>query len=176
MLYWIEQLIFSIFFRYLFCGAWAGKLFCLVMTVGYLLWKLLELWQVGSGLGCMQHFLYDYVSDFRNCITCIFPLLACRWYWRGAGFHSCTQLRWRNLGKYTMILMVYFGVPRSSLLLINLKWRRILMVFLVAAFHLSSQILLKLIITRSWCPIPMCLNWRMESGCTCHVENHGRLC
>ncbi|CAL5200248.1 unnamed protein product [Lathyrus oleraceus] len=31
--------------RYLVCGAWAGKLFCLVMIVGYLFWQLLELWQ-----------------------------------------------------------------------------------------------------------------------------------
>ncbi|KAI4317469.1 hypothetical protein L6164_025336 [Bauhinia variegata] len=31
--------------RYLSCGAWAGKLFCLVMIVGFLLWQLLELWQ-----------------------------------------------------------------------------------------------------------------------------------
>ena len=34
-------------FRYLSCGAWAGKLFCLVMIVGFVLWQLLELWQVG---------------------------------------------------------------------------------------------------------------------------------
>ncbi|XP_058748490.1 phosphatidylinositol N-acetylglucosaminyltransferase subunit A-like isoform X1 [Vicia villosa] len=32
--------------RYLACGAWAGKLFCLVMIVGYLFWQLLELWQM----------------------------------------------------------------------------------------------------------------------------------
>ncbi|KAI9083305.1 hypothetical protein K1719_034837 [Acacia pycnantha] len=31
--------------RYLSCGPWAGKLFCLVMIVGFLLWRLLELWQ-----------------------------------------------------------------------------------------------------------------------------------
>ncbi|XP_054822323.1 phosphatidylinositol N-acetylglucosaminyltransferase subunit A isoform X2 [Prosopis cineraria] len=31
--------------RYLSCGSWAGKLFCLVMIVGFLLWRLLELWQ-----------------------------------------------------------------------------------------------------------------------------------
>ncbi|KAK7310709.1 hypothetical protein RJT34_08381 [Clitoria ternatea] len=30
--------------RYLVCGTWAGKLFCLVMIVGFLLWQLLELW------------------------------------------------------------------------------------------------------------------------------------
>lgn len=48
--------------RYLFCGAWAGKLFCLVMTVGYLLWKLLELWQPADDI--------EEVPDFtlaRNC-------------------------------------------------------------------------------------------------------------
>ncbi|OAY71225.1 Phosphatidylinositol N-acetylglucosaminyltransferase subunit A [Ananas comosus] len=31
--------------RYLRCGAWAGKLFCLVMLVNFLLWRFLELWQ-----------------------------------------------------------------------------------------------------------------------------------
>ncbi|XP_043712060.1 phosphatidylinositol N-acetylglucosaminyltransferase subunit A-like [Telopea speciosissima] len=31
--------------RYLTCGAWAGKLFCLVMIIDFLLWHLLKLWQ-----------------------------------------------------------------------------------------------------------------------------------
>lgn len=31
--------------RYLSCGAWAGKLFALVMIIDYLLWCLLKLWQ-----------------------------------------------------------------------------------------------------------------------------------
>uniref|UniRef100_A0A803LBJ3 phosphatidylinositol N-acetylglucosaminyltransferase n=1 Tax=Chenopodium quinoa TaxID=63459 RepID=A0A803LBJ3_CHEQI len=31
--------------RYLACGAWAGKLFCLVMIINYLFWCLLKLWQ-----------------------------------------------------------------------------------------------------------------------------------
>uniref|UniRef100_A0A5B7BV36 phosphatidylinositol N-acetylglucosaminyltransferase n=1 Tax=Davidia involucrata TaxID=16924 RepID=A0A5B7BV36_DAVIN len=31
--------------RYLTCGAWAGKLFCLVMIIDFLLWHLLQLWQ-----------------------------------------------------------------------------------------------------------------------------------
>ncbi|KAL2485676.1 UDP-Glycosyltransferase superfamily protein [Abeliophyllum distichum] len=31
--------------RYLPCGAWAGKLFCLVMIVDFLFWRLLQLWQ-----------------------------------------------------------------------------------------------------------------------------------
>lgn len=30
--------------RYLSCGAWAGKLFCLVMIVDFLFWHLLRLW------------------------------------------------------------------------------------------------------------------------------------
>ncbi|XP_014496465.1 phosphatidylinositol N-acetylglucosaminyltransferase subunit A isoform X3 [Vigna radiata var. radiata] len=48
--------------RYLFCGAWAGKLFCLVMIVGFLLWQLLELWQPEDDI--------EEVSDFslpHNC-------------------------------------------------------------------------------------------------------------
>ena len=32
--------------RYLTCGVWAGKLFCLVMIINYLLWCLLEFLQV----------------------------------------------------------------------------------------------------------------------------------
>ncbi|KAL2463424.1 UDP-Glycosyltransferase superfamily protein [Forsythia ovata] len=31
--------------RYLPCGAWAGKLFCLVMIIDFLFWRLLQLWQ-----------------------------------------------------------------------------------------------------------------------------------
>lgn len=31
--------------RYLPCGAWAGKLFCLVMIIDFLFWHLLQLWQ-----------------------------------------------------------------------------------------------------------------------------------
>ncbi|XP_042023225.1 phosphatidylinositol N-acetylglucosaminyltransferase subunit A-like [Salvia splendens] len=31
--------------RYLSCGAWAGKLFCMVMIIDFLLWRLLQLWQ-----------------------------------------------------------------------------------------------------------------------------------
>lgn len=31
--------------RYLACGAWAGKIFCLVMIFNYLFWCLLKLWQ-----------------------------------------------------------------------------------------------------------------------------------
>lgn len=30
---------------YLTCGSWAGKLFCLVMLIDFLLWHLLQLWQ-----------------------------------------------------------------------------------------------------------------------------------
>ncbi|KAJ1690237.1 hypothetical protein LUZ63_014392 [Rhynchospora breviuscula] len=29
--------------RYLICGAWAGKLFCVVMIINFILWRLLEL-------------------------------------------------------------------------------------------------------------------------------------
>ena len=39
-----------ILFRYLGCGAWAGKLFCIVMIINFLLWHLLELLQVPSSI------------------------------------------------------------------------------------------------------------------------------
>ncbi|KAI9380648.1 hypothetical protein POPTR_016G130000v4 [Populus trichocarpa] len=31
--------------RYLSCGSWAGKIFCFVMIIDFLLWRLLQLWQ-----------------------------------------------------------------------------------------------------------------------------------
>ncbi|KAJ3672973.1 hypothetical protein LUZ60_006347 [Juncus effusus] len=36
--------------RYLSCGAWAGKLFCLVMIVNFLLWRLLEFFQPAESI------------------------------------------------------------------------------------------------------------------------------
>lgn len=47
-----NHLIFGSFFfflnrhRYLSCGAWAGKLFCLVMIIDFIFWHLLQRWQV----------------------------------------------------------------------------------------------------------------------------------
>ncbi|MQL96292.1 hypothetical protein Taro_028962 [Colocasia esculenta] len=36
--------------RYLNCGTWAGKLFCVVMIIDFLLWRLLELWQPSNDI------------------------------------------------------------------------------------------------------------------------------
>lgn len=36
--------------RYLRCGSWAGKLFCLVMIINYLLWHLLQLLQPSASI------------------------------------------------------------------------------------------------------------------------------
>ncbi|XP_020241629.1 phosphatidylinositol N-acetylglucosaminyltransferase subunit A isoform X1 [Asparagus officinalis] len=36
--------------RYLRCGAWAGKLFCLVMIINYLLWHLLQFFQPSESI------------------------------------------------------------------------------------------------------------------------------
>ncbi|XP_039803886.1 phosphatidylinositol N-acetylglucosaminyltransferase subunit A-like isoform X2 [Panicum virgatum] len=36
--------------RYLTCGSWAGKLFCIVMIINYLLWRLLEFLQPAEGI------------------------------------------------------------------------------------------------------------------------------
>ncbi|KAK7333896.1 hypothetical protein VNO80_30677 [Phaseolus coccineus] len=47
--------------RYLFRGAWACKLFCLVMIIGFLLWQLLELWQIDD---------IEEVSDFIHPHNC----------------------------------------------------------------------------------------------------------
>ncbi|KAI8562904.1 hypothetical protein RHMOL_Rhmol03G0071700 [Rhododendron molle] len=36
--------------RYLTCGAWAGKLFCLVMVIDFLLWHLLKVFQPAADI------------------------------------------------------------------------------------------------------------------------------
>ncbi|XP_078155318.1 UDP-Glycosyltransferase superfamily protein isoform X1 [Carex rostrata] len=36
--------------RYLICGAWAGKLFCLVMIINFILWRLLEFFQPAESI------------------------------------------------------------------------------------------------------------------------------
>ncbi|XP_020698377.2 phosphatidylinositol N-acetylglucosaminyltransferase subunit A [Dendrobium catenatum] len=36
--------------RYLKCGPWAGKLFCLVMMINFLLWQLLQFWQPSKSI------------------------------------------------------------------------------------------------------------------------------
>lgn len=47
--------------RYLPCGGWAGKLFCLVMIIDFLLWRLLQLWQVVLYI-CCAHSLQNSIS------------------------------------------------------------------------------------------------------------------
>ncbi|XP_020231005.1 phosphatidylinositol N-acetylglucosaminyltransferase subunit A isoform X1 [Cajanus cajan] len=65
-------------FSYLFCGAWAGKLFCLVMIVGFLLWQLLELWQVGWWSWMRFTFLSCFCFVLVTTFIAYLPLLACR--------------------------------------------------------------------------------------------------
>lgn len=36
--------------RYLSCGAWAGKIFCLVMIIDFVLWHLLQLWKPATDI------------------------------------------------------------------------------------------------------------------------------
>ncbi|KAK8923747.1 hypothetical protein KSP39_PZI019682 [Platanthera zijinensis] len=43
--------------RYLNCGAWAGKLFCLVMIINFLLWQLLQLLQPSKSIEEVPDFL-----------------------------------------------------------------------------------------------------------------------
>ena len=33
---------FDILIRYYGCGMWAGKIFCVIIALGYLLWRFLE--------------------------------------------------------------------------------------------------------------------------------------
>ncbi|XP_022967393.1 phosphatidylinositol N-acetylglucosaminyltransferase subunit A isoform X2 [Cucurbita maxima] len=42
--------------RYLSCGSWAGKLFCLVMIIDFLLWYLLKLWQPDENIEVVPDF------------------------------------------------------------------------------------------------------------------------
>ncbi|XVF20278.1 hypothetical protein REPUB_Repub11eG0184100 [Reevesia pubescens] len=49
--------------RYLSCGAWAGKLFCLVMIIDFLLWRLLELWQPAKDIEEVPDFVLPCVQD-----------------------------------------------------------------------------------------------------------------
>jgi hypothetical protein len=66
----------KLFTRYLSCGAWAGKLFCLVMIIGFLLWRLLQLWQVtvcffiSSLPFCVILFSMQYLSSFHIPLAC----------------------------------------------------------------------------------------------------------
>ncbi|KAJ4823802.1 hypothetical protein Tsubulata_005646 [Turnera subulata] len=49
--------------RYLSCGAWAGKLFCLVMIIDFLLWRLLQLWQPDADIEEVPEFIVPYQEE-----------------------------------------------------------------------------------------------------------------
>ncbi|KAK7261323.1 hypothetical protein RIF29_27632 [Crotalaria pallida] len=49
--------------RYLSCGAWAGKLFCLVMMVGFLLWQLLEILQPADDIEEVPDVIFPHQCD-----------------------------------------------------------------------------------------------------------------
>ncbi|CAN1253033.1 Phosphatidylinositol N-acetylglucosaminyltransferase subunit A [Linum perenne] len=44
--------------RYLSCGSWAGKLFCLVMIIDFLLWRLLQLWKPEEDIDKVPSFVF----------------------------------------------------------------------------------------------------------------------
>ncbi|KAK9138596.1 hypothetical protein Sjap_009190 [Stephania japonica] len=46
--------------RYLSCGAWAGKLFCLIMIINFLLWHLLNLLKPLEGIEEVPDFVYPH--------------------------------------------------------------------------------------------------------------------
>lgn len=57
--------------RYLKCGAWAGKLFCLVMIVNFLLWRLLEHWQPSENIEEMPDIILPQnQQEEMNCNSC----------------------------------------------------------------------------------------------------------
>ncbi|XP_034221857.1 phosphatidylinositol N-acetylglucosaminyltransferase subunit A-like isoform X2 [Prunus dulcis] len=49
--------------RYLSCGAWAGKLFCLVMIIDFLLWHLLQLWKPAEDIEEVPDFVLSHDQD-----------------------------------------------------------------------------------------------------------------
>ena len=50
---------FCVEFRYYACGPWAGKLFCLVVVVNFIVWRFLEWQQV--------HFRFaPFATDFER--------------------------------------------------------------------------------------------------------------
>ncbi|KAL2979312.1 hypothetical protein AAZX31_13G166100 [Glycine max] len=49
--------------RYLSCGAWAGKLFSLVMILGFLFWHLLELWQPADDIEEVPDVIFSHNCD-----------------------------------------------------------------------------------------------------------------
>ncbi|GKU95154.1 hypothetical protein SLEP1_g59429 [Rubroshorea leprosula] len=59
--------------RYLSCGAWAGKLFCLVMIIDFLLWRLLQLLQPAGDIEEVPDFILPHqhqesevLEDFKE--------------------------------------------------------------------------------------------------------------
>ncbi|KAM7279516.1 hypothetical protein ACFE04_006650 [Oxalis oulophora] len=49
--------------RFLSCGSWAGKLFCLVMMIDFLLWYLLQLWQPAEDIEKVPQCIKQYQDD-----------------------------------------------------------------------------------------------------------------
>ncbi|KAH9751882.1 phosphatidylinositol N-acetylglucosaminyltransferase subunit A [Citrus sinensis] len=58
------------FVRYLSCGAWAGKLFCLVMIIDYLLWRFLELWKPAEDIEEVPDIVLPCQSDGESLKDC----------------------------------------------------------------------------------------------------------
>ncbi|KAL6200785.1 hypothetical protein ACLB2K_030566 [Fragaria x ananassa] len=49
--------------RYLSCGAWAGKLFCLVMIIDFIFWHLLQRWQPAKDIEEVPDFVLSHDQD-----------------------------------------------------------------------------------------------------------------
>ncbi|XP_030954745.1 phosphatidylinositol N-acetylglucosaminyltransferase subunit A-like isoform X1 [Quercus lobata] len=49
--------------RYLTCGAWAGKLFCLVMIIDFILWRLLQLWKPAEDIEVVPDIVLSHDED-----------------------------------------------------------------------------------------------------------------
>ncbi|KAM5582281.1 phosphatidylinositol N-acetylglucosaminyltransferase subunit A [Rosa sericea] len=49
--------------RYLSCGTWAGKLFCLVMIIDFIFWHLLQRWQPAEDIEAVPDFVLSHDQD-----------------------------------------------------------------------------------------------------------------
>lgn len=99
------------YFRYLSCGAWAGKIFCLVMIFSFMLWHLLELWEVYIGcadwLQCVTHFAGFFMFAVLSLFLCVvwFSVISPQMILRRRRilFSHATVLNWRDVAENSTI-------------------------------------------------------------------------
>lgn len=113
--WWLHYL----FIRYLSCGSWAGKIFCFVMIIDFLLWRLLQLWQVlpvPTYIESWPYRLIQFSTWYLTFYSFLHPSFffflnfssANRGDWGGAWIYFTPSPRWGNNLKFQ--LGTKFGV------------------------------------------------------------------